>query len=192
MAGELWEEGPIEALAAGGASRPDQALAAGKLKVRDAIIDSEATVLGDTGLPDFQALRRELGKGRPAFAPKSRLGRPALRVARCSGSCAMASSADDCWRLSGDCGRWAAESSDDATREAFRQMAKVWAQLAFSLNFTPPPLDQEIIDGSEASKNAAPEPEHRTSDSDEGNDSRQRTPQPQRLSLPSRRRFPER
>ena len=37
------------------------AKAAGKLKVRDAIIDGEATVLGDTGLPDFQALRRELG-----------------------------------------------------------------------------------------------------------------------------------
>src|SRR5947209_28049 len=35
--------------------------AAKKLKVRDAIIDGEATVLGNTGLPDFQALRRELG-----------------------------------------------------------------------------------------------------------------------------------
>src|SRR3954471_6618546 len=37
------------------------AQAASKLKVREAIIDGEATVLGDTGLPDFQALRRELG-----------------------------------------------------------------------------------------------------------------------------------
>jgi bifunctional non-homologous end joining protein LigD len=37
------------------------AKAAFKLKVRDAIIDGEATVLGNTGLPDFQALRRELG-----------------------------------------------------------------------------------------------------------------------------------
>src|SRR4051794_30862409 len=35
--------------------------AAAKLKVRDAIIDGEATVLGVSGLPDFQALRRELG-----------------------------------------------------------------------------------------------------------------------------------
>src|SRR5438045_2634183 len=35
--------------------------AASKLKVRDAIIDGEATVLGNNGLPDFQALRRELG-----------------------------------------------------------------------------------------------------------------------------------
>ena len=32
-----------------------------ELKVREAIIDGEATVLGNTGLPDFQALRRELG-----------------------------------------------------------------------------------------------------------------------------------
>lgn len=36
------------------------AKAASQLKVRDAIIDGEATVLGNTGLPDFQALRREL------------------------------------------------------------------------------------------------------------------------------------
>ena len=32
-----------------------------ELKVREAIIDGEATVLGNTGLPDFQALRHELG-----------------------------------------------------------------------------------------------------------------------------------
>jgi bifunctional non-homologous end joining protein LigD len=32
-----------------------------KLKVREVIIDGEATVLGASGLPDFQALRRELG-----------------------------------------------------------------------------------------------------------------------------------
>jgi bifunctional non-homologous end joining protein LigD len=37
------------------------AKAASQLKVREAIIDGEATVLGNTGLPDFQALRRELG-----------------------------------------------------------------------------------------------------------------------------------
>src|SRR4029079_246969 len=36
------------------------AKAASKLKVRDAIMDGEATVMGDTGVPDFQALRREL------------------------------------------------------------------------------------------------------------------------------------
>src|SRR5215207_9966362 len=37
------------------------AKAASKLRVREVIIDGEATVLGNTGLPDFQALRRELG-----------------------------------------------------------------------------------------------------------------------------------
>jgi len=37
------------------------AKAASRLKVREAIIDGEAAVLGNTGLPDFQALRRELG-----------------------------------------------------------------------------------------------------------------------------------
>src|SRR3954468_798955 len=42
------------------------AKAASQLKVRDAIIDGEATVLGNTGLPDFQALRRELGNREPA------------------------------------------------------------------------------------------------------------------------------
>src|SRR4051812_8700958 len=35
--------------------------AASQLGVREAIIDGEATVLGNSGLPDFQALRRELG-----------------------------------------------------------------------------------------------------------------------------------
>src|SRR5437588_8053734 len=39
------------------------AKAALNLKTRDAILDGEATVLGNTGLPDFQALRRELGNG---------------------------------------------------------------------------------------------------------------------------------
>ena len=43
----------------------------------------------------------------------------------------MASSTDDCWKLAGECGRWAEEAQESATRLAFRQMAKVWAQLAF-------------------------------------------------------------
>lgn len=34
---------------------------AGSLRVKSAIIDGEAVVLGETGLPDFQALERELG-----------------------------------------------------------------------------------------------------------------------------------
>jgi bifunctional non-homologous end joining protein LigD len=37
------------------------AKAAATLKVRSAIIDGEAAVLGNTGLPDFQALRRNFG-----------------------------------------------------------------------------------------------------------------------------------
>ena len=40
------------------------ALAAGQLRVDTAIIDGEATVLGNTGLPDFQALRREPSRTR--------------------------------------------------------------------------------------------------------------------------------
>ncbi|RWF14766.1 MAG: DNA ligase D, partial [Mesorhizobium sp.] len=35
--------------------------AAAQLKAESAIIDGEAVVLGDTGLPDYQALERELG-----------------------------------------------------------------------------------------------------------------------------------
>src|ERR1700716_2835570 len=38
------------------------ARAAEALSGRDLIVDGEATVLGSTGLPDFQALRRELAK----------------------------------------------------------------------------------------------------------------------------------
>jgi bifunctional non-homologous end joining protein LigD len=38
------------------------AKAAAKLHVRDAILDGEATVLGSSGVADFQALRRELSK----------------------------------------------------------------------------------------------------------------------------------
>src|SRR4051812_18224103 len=38
------------------------ACAAKALSTRELIVDGEATVLGKTGLPDFQALRRELAK----------------------------------------------------------------------------------------------------------------------------------
>jgi len=110
----------------------------------------------------------------------------------------MASVVDECWRLAGDCGRWATESHDNAARVAFRQMAKVWAQLAFSLNYTPPPrnepADVDIIESSEAFKKAAstknpilPEPETSGGDPDHHRMLRQ-----QRLSLPSRRPFPDR
>jgi len=39
------------------------AAAAKQLKGRSAVIDGEAVVYGSNGLPDFQQLRRELGKG---------------------------------------------------------------------------------------------------------------------------------
>jgi hypothetical protein len=48
----------------------------------------------------------------------------------------MTSSAEECWRLSRDCGRWAAETRDGATRLAFRQMATAWGRLAFGEEFT--------------------------------------------------------
>src|SRR5919198_3982346 len=41
---------------------PGIAQAVARLPARQAIIDGEAVVYGATGLPDFQALRRELGK----------------------------------------------------------------------------------------------------------------------------------
>jgi hypothetical protein len=50
----------------------------------------------------------------------------------------MQSSADECWKIAAECGHWAEESRDEATRLAFRQMAKAWAELAFSQDFTPP------------------------------------------------------
>lgn len=52
--------------------------------------------------------------------------------------CAMATSDDDCWKLAGECGRWAEEAEDKATRDAFRQMATAWAQLAFGCHFRMP------------------------------------------------------
>jgi hypothetical protein len=50
----------------------------------------------------------------------------------------MKSSDDECWRLAGECSRWAEEAQDRAAREAFRQMAKVWSQLAFGYHYRPP------------------------------------------------------
>jgi hypothetical protein len=45
---------------------------------------------------------------------------------------------DACWKLAGECGRWADEAEDKATREAFHQMAKVGVQLAFGYHFNLP------------------------------------------------------
>ena len=76
----------------------------------------------------------------------------------------MTSSAKDCWRLSGDCSRWAVESRDSAARSAFRQMATAWARLAFSEEFTSPAADEHIDPPSSESsepipaENAAPSP----------------------------------
>ncbi len=49
----------------------------------------------------------------------------------------VASTADDCWKLAGECERWAEEVQESATGLAFRQLAKVWAQLAFGRHFKP-------------------------------------------------------
>ena len=53
----------------------------------------------------------------------------------------MTSSAEECWRLSWDCGLWAAESRHGDARLAFREMATAWARLAFGEEFTSPPVD---------------------------------------------------
>jgi bifunctional non-homologous end joining protein LigD len=52
----------IPAVAWTGQSNSPVAAAAKRLKTRHAIFDGEAVAYGATGLPDFQALRRELGK----------------------------------------------------------------------------------------------------------------------------------
>ena len=66
----------------------------------------------------------------------------------------MKTVADDCWQIAAKCEHWAEESQDDATRLAFRQMAKAWAELAFSQDFTPPerqPVDPPSSESSETS-----------------------------------------
>ena len=50
----------------------------------------------------------------------------------------MKTVADDCWQIAAQCEHWAEESQDDATRLAFRQMAKAWAKLAFGEEFGAP------------------------------------------------------
>jgi len=69
----------------------------------------------------------------------------------------MPSPADDCWRLSADCTRWAAESRDNAARRAFRQMATAWAGLAFGQDFVFPADEQVGATSSENSETAAVE-----------------------------------
>ena len=63
-------------------------------------------------------------------------------------------SADDCWKLSADCSRWAEESRDNAARLAFRQMATAWAGLAFCQDFVLPNDKQVDPTTSESSQSA--------------------------------------
>ena len=120
--------------------------------------------------------------------------RASLRV--CRSMRHSSSGADDWWRLSGECGRWAAESHDNATRDAFRHMAKVWAQLAFSLNFTSPtrnePVDAQVIEGSGVSKNVTSEKSPILTEASDSHAEKKDTPQERRVSLPARTPFPER
>jgi hypothetical protein len=67
----------------------------------------------------------------------------------------MTSSAEDCWRLSAECGRWAAECRDSAARVAFRQMALAWSRLAFGEEFASPP-DERIVSASFESSEPIP------------------------------------
>jgi hypothetical protein len=66
----------------------------------------------------------------------------------------MTTSDDDCWRLAGECGRWADEAQDKATREAFRQMAKVWAQLAFGYRLKPP--SEKVVSETDSARHTRP------------------------------------
>src|SRR5512144_2988358 len=67
----------------------------------------------------------------------------------------METSAEACWRLSKACGQWAVESRDSAARVAFRQMATVWARLAFNEEFISP-VDEQIEPPSSESSEATP------------------------------------
>ena len=116
----------------------------------------------------------------------------------------MKTVADDCWQMAVQCEHWAEESQDDATRLAFRQMAKAWAKLAFSEEFGPTEgsVDSEDLDDAALSEHPPPSPsfemplaEHEEegldSDGDAEVDPENRAPT-QRLSLPSRTPFPKR
>jgi hypothetical protein len=63
----------------------------------------------------------------------------------------METSAEACWRLSKACGQWAAESRDTGARIAFREMARGWARLAFTEEFTSPAGERIDSQKSEAS-----------------------------------------
>src|SRR6478736_2638297 len=62
----------------------------------------------------------------------------------------MKTVADDCWQIAAKCEHWAEESQDDATRLAFRQMAKALAGLAFSEEFGPTERSTDFEDPDDA------------------------------------------
>jgi hypothetical protein len=58
--------------------------------------------------------------------------------------------------MAAECEHWAEESHDEATRLAFRQMAKAWAQLAYDQDFTRPDDQPADPPSSESSRAAGP------------------------------------
>jgi hypothetical protein len=116
----------------------------------------------------------------------------------------MKTVADDCWQIAAQCEHWAEESQDDATRLAFRQMAKAWAKLAFGEEFGAPEGSTVSEDLNDATLSDAPPPpsfevplaEHEEkdleSDVDAEVDEEENRGPAQRLSLPSRTQFPKR
>ena len=72
----------------------------------------------------------------------------------------MKTVADDCWQIAAKCEHWAEESQDDATRLAFRQMAKALAGLAFSEQFGPTERSADFEDPDDAtlSEHTPPSP----------------------------------
>ena len=72
----------------------------------------------------------------------------------------MKTVADDCWQIAAKCEHWAEESQDDATRLAFRQMAKALAGLAFSEQFGPTERSTDFEDPDDAtlSEHTPPSP----------------------------------
>jgi hypothetical protein len=117
--------------------------------------------------------------------------------------CVMKTVADDCWQIAAHCEHWAEESQDEATRLAFRQIAKALAGLAFSEEFGPTERSvSEDLDDASLSEHTPQSPsfdmplaEHEEADLerdvDAEIDTEHRAPT-QRLSLPSRTPFPKR
>ena len=72
----------------------------------------------------------------------------------------MKTVADDCWQIAAQCEHWTEESQDDATRLAFRQIARALAGLAFSEEFGPTEksMDSEDLDDASLSEHTPPSP----------------------------------